>query len=141
MSCASFEDAVARHHQALAAFMRRDTQAFKDLYSRQDDATLANPFGGVARGWGEIPQRVDLAASYYEDGEVVSIETISSNHSDEFGYCFEVELLRGRLGKRDVIDEVGLRTTSVFRCEDGDWRLVHRHADPAIELRVPESIV
>jgi ketosteroid isomerase-like protein len=141
MSCASFEDAVARHHEALAAFMRRDARAIKDLYSRRHDATLANPFGGVARGWGEISQRVDQAASYYADGEVVSIETISSDHAEEFGYCVEIELLRGRLGSRDVIDEVGLRTTSVFRCEDGDWKLVHRHADPAIEPRVPESIV
>ena len=37
MSCASFEDAVARHHDALVAFMRRDTQLFKDVYSRRED--------------------------------------------------------------------------------------------------------
>jgi ketosteroid isomerase-like protein len=141
MPCASFEDAVASHHEALAAFVRRDTQPFKDLFSRQADATLANPFGGVARGWSEIPDRVDRAASFYTDGEVVSIETISADHSDDFGYSFEIEVLRGRLGNRDLIDDVGLRTTSVFRCEGGDWKLVHRHADPAIELRVPESIV
>jgi hypothetical protein len=140
MPCPTFEDAVARHHEALRAFVRRDTQPFKDLYSHHDDATLANPFGGVARGWGEVPDRTDRAASYYTDGEVVRIDTISSGHTDEIGYCFEIEYLRGRLGTRDVIDEIGLRTTSVFRCEDGDWKLVHRHADPAVELRVPESI-
>ena len=141
MSCATFEDAVARHHEALGAFMQRETQPFKDLYSRRDDATLANPFGGVAQGWGELRERIDRAASYYSDGEVVRIETISSDHTDDFGYCFEIEYLRGRLGSRDVIDEVGLRTTTVFRCEDGDWKLVHRHADAAVEVRAPESIV
>jgi ketosteroid isomerase-like protein len=141
VSCSSFEVAVARNHDAVAAFMRGDTQPFKDLYTRRDDATLANPFGGIARGWAEIPARLDRAASYYADGDVISVETIASDHSDDFGYSIEVERVRGRLGDRDVIDEVGLRTTSVFRCEDGDWRLVHRHADPATELRAPESIV
>ena len=141
MPCTSFEDAVARQHEALIAFMRRDTEPYKDIYSRRDDATLANPFGGVARGWGELPDRLDRAASYYTDGEVVRIELISSDHTDDFGYCLEIEYLRGRLGSRDVSDEVGLRTTTVYRCEDGDWKLVHRHADPAIELRPPEAIV
>jgi len=141
MRCASFEDAVVRNHEAIVAFMRRDTQPFKDLYSRRDDATLANPFGGVARGWAEIAPRIDRAASFYSDGETTGIETISSDHTDDFGYCFEIEHLRGRLGARDVVDEIDLRTSSVFRCEDGDWKLVHRHADPATDLRLPESIV
>ena len=141
MSCASFEDAVARHHDALVAFMRRDTQLFKDLYSRREDATLANPFGGIARGWQEIPARLDRVALHYEDGEVVGIDTISSDHSGDIGYCVEIEHVRGRVGSRDTIDEFGARTTSVFRCEDGAWRLVHRHADTAVELRAPESII
>jgi hypothetical protein len=44
MSCATFEDAMTRNHEALAAFMHGDTQPFKDLLSARDDITLANPF-------------------------------------------------------------------------------------------------
>ena len=123
MVCASFDDAMARNHEAIVAFMRRDTQPFKDLYSRRDDATLANPFGDVARGWDEIAPRIDQAASYYADGEAVSVQTVSVDHADDFGYCLEIERLRGRVGGRDVVDEVALRTTSVFRCEDAHRRL------------------
>jgi ketosteroid isomerase-like protein len=28
-------------------------------------------------------------------------------------------------------EELGLRVTQVYRRESGDWKLVHRHADPA----------
>jgi ketosteroid isomerase-like protein len=141
MTCASFDEVLGRNHEATAAFMRRDTQPFKDLFSRQDDATLANPFGGVARGFSEISPRLDRAATYYSDGEVIGTQTISTHHSDDLGYLLEIEHLRGRVGSRDVVDDVSLRVTSVFRCEDGEWRLVHRHADPASELRAPETIV
>jgi hypothetical protein len=42
MTAQTFEDAIERHHLALAEFMNRNTEPFKDLYSRRDDATLAN---------------------------------------------------------------------------------------------------
>jgi len=141
MSCASFDEVVARNREAAAAFMNRDTEPFKELFSHEDDATLANPFGGVARGFDAIAARVDRAASYYSQGAFVGEELISSHHSDDLGYILSVEHLRGRLGTRDVVDDVRLRVTSVFRCEDGEWRLVHRHADPASEVRAPETIV
>jgi hypothetical protein len=31
--------------------------------------------------------------------------------------------------------------TTIFRREDGAWRIVHRHADPITSPRTPESIV
>ena len=137
----TFDQAFERQHFAITKFMYGNTQPFKDLYSRGTDATLANPFGGVARGWDEILARLDRAASYHRDGDVVAIETISSGHSDELGYAIEIERLRARVGDPDAFDDVGLRTTTVFRREESGWRLVHRHADPAMELRAPETIV
>jgi ketosteroid isomerase-like protein len=141
LTASRFEEALERHHVAFAEFLNGNTQPFKDLYSRSDDATLANPFGGVARGWTEIPGRLDRAASYYEDGELLGIDTITANHAGDLGYTVEIERLRARVGGRTTVDEVALRTTSVFRREGSIWKLVHRHADPAVELRSPQSIV
>ena len=30
-----------------------------------------------------------------------------------------------------------LRVTHVVRCEGSEWRIVHRHADPLIETKMP----
>ena len=141
MASRSFDDVLVRQRDALLAFMHGDTQAFKELYSRSSDATLVNPFGGVARGWDEIPERLDRAASYYVDGEVLSVETVATDHSDDFGYAIEIERVRARVGDRDVFDEVALRTTTVYRREDSEWKLLHRHADPAVDIRAPEAIL
>jgi ketosteroid isomerase-like protein len=134
-----FDDVFERQHDAVRAFMQGNTEPFKDIYSQHDDATLANPFGGVARGWQEIASRLDRAASYYRDGDVLSIETIAAGHGAELGYAIEIERLRARIGSRSDFEDVALRTTTVFRREDAGWKLVHRHADPAVELRLPES--
>jgi ketosteroid isomerase-like protein len=34
-----------------------------------------------------------------------------------------------------------VRVTSIFRKEDGVWRLVHRHADPITSPRPAESVI
>jgi len=141
MAASTFEEAIEQHHRALDAFMRRDTEPFKALFTRRDDATLANPFGGIACGWQEIPTRLDAAAANYAEGEMVSIETISSAATDDLGYTVEIERVRAKVGERGMFDSVALRTTSVLRREGNEWRLVHRHADPLVELQAAESIV
>jgi hypothetical protein len=40
-----FKRAIAESHRALDEIARGDPSAFFELYSRGDDATLANPFG------------------------------------------------------------------------------------------------
>jgi len=141
MAASTFEEAVEQHHRALDAFMTRDTEPFKALFTRRGDATLANPFGGIARGWAEITTRLDAAAANYADGEVVSTETISAAATDDLGYTVEIERLSAKVGSRRMFDSVALRTTSILRREGKEWRLVHRHADPLVDLQAAESIV
>jgi hypothetical protein len=36
---------------------------------------------------------------------------------------------------------VSLRVTTLFRREDGVWKVVHRHADPITAKRPPQSVI
>jgi ketosteroid isomerase-like protein len=45
----------------------------------------------------------------------------------------EVERFRAKVGGREELAPVALRVTSIFRPEDGIWKVVHRHADPITE--------
>ena len=136
-----FKAVFERGHLALAEFFHGNTEPFKELYSKGDDATLANPFGGVAHGWQEVSARIDRAASYFADAELVSIETIICDQSGDLGFAFEIERASARVGGRATVDDWNLRTTTVYRREDTGWRLLHRHADPAVDVRLPASVV
>jgi ketosteroid isomerase-like protein len=39
-------------------------------------------------------------------------------------------LRRARIGDRDSVEPFDLRVTTTFRHESGEWKIVHRHADP-----------
>jgi uncharacterized protein (TIGR02246 family) len=136
-----FERAIAESHCALDEIARGDPSAFFELYSRGDDATLANPFGPPARGREQIEEAGRGAASNYRDGRAVEFENLAKLVTEDLAYILEIERFEAKVGERDVVTPVALRVTSIFRREDGKWKLVHRHADPITAARPAESVV
>jgi hypothetical protein len=59
---------IEQYHHALDAFMRGDAEPLKALYSRRDDAILANPFGPPVHGWDQVVLTMERAASHYREG-------------------------------------------------------------------------
>ena len=131
---------IERDHQALDAIVKGDSEPKKKLYSRRDDVTLANPFGLPARGWPAVAQTLQHAASQLREGQALAFERISEYATPELAYIVEIERYRGKVGSSDTAPNA-LRVTTVFRREDGEWRIVHRHADPITGPRPPESIL
>jgi ketosteroid isomerase-like protein len=129
------------YHRAGHAITNGNPEIYKELYSREDDITLANPFGPPARGWNDVSATLDRAAANYRDGEVVGFENVSTVVTPELAYTVEIESYRAKAGGAEELAPVSLRVTSVFRREDDAWKLVHRHGDPITMRRPAESVV
>jgi hypothetical protein len=43
------------------------------------------------------------------------------------------------LGGRAEAAPFTLRVSSIYRCEEGDWRIVLRHADPIVTARPSDA--
>ena len=52
----------------------------------------------------------------------------------------QIERREGIRRPHDTVVTV-LRATLVFRCEDGVWKIAHRHADPITSTRPPTTIL
>jgi ketosteroid isomerase-like protein len=126
-------------HRALDAFVKGDPEPKKRLFSRADDVTLANPLGPPARGWNQVEKTLERAASQLREGEVIGFERISGFATVDLAYIVEIERYRGKVGSVDEIAPNSLRVTTIFRREDGEWKIVHRHADPITSPRPIES--
>jgi ketosteroid isomerase-like protein len=129
------------YHRAGLEITNGNPEVYKSLYSRRDDATLANPFGPPVRGWKNVSATLDRAAENYLGGEVVGFENISTIIAADLAYTVEIENYRARVGGAEEMTPVSVRVTSVFRREDGVWKLLHRHADPITAPRSPESVI
>jgi ketosteroid isomerase-like protein len=111
------------------------------MYSRREDVTVANPFGMIMRGWPDVGETIARAAALYRDGEVVGFEQVTKFVTPDLACTVETERFKAKVAGRDEASALALRVTSIFRREDGGWKVVHRHADPLTTARPPESII
>jgi ketosteroid isomerase-like protein len=141
MAAAAFDQAVEQSHQALDEFVKGNSEPLKQLFSRREDISLANPFGPAVRGWVQAAATMDRAASTYSDGEALGFENLVTYTTSELAFIVEVERYKARVGGSREIVPLALRVTTIFRPEDGTWKIVHRHADPITAPRPAESVI
>ena len=75
------------------------------------------------------------------DGEITSFEVIVKYVTAEPAYTVWIERQQARLGGRQDITPFTLRVTMIFRPEDGEWKIVHRHADSITTPQPVESVI
>lgn len=135
MKTPTLESAIAASHNALAAILKGDQSGYLELFSTAEDVTLGNPFGPFGRGRKNVEARLAIAASKYRDGRNTNVELIEKYVSHELACVAEVESGEAKVAGSEEMSRISVRATSLFRLEAGNWKLVHRHADP---LGIPQ---
>ncbi len=124
--------------QANREMVQGDATRLKQIYSHQDDITILGGFGGIAQGWLQVEPRLNWAASQFARGTFAE-EEVSVVVGTELAYTVAIERNQVDVGQPPVPQTLELRVTQIFRREPAGWRLVHRHADPLVHQRSPQS--
>jgi ketosteroid isomerase-like protein len=132
---------IERYHLAQGELLKGNPEPVKKLTSHRDDVTLANPLGPPVHGWDEVAAATERAASNFRDGENIGFEVIERYVTPELAYAVRIERARAKVGGREEMTPITLRATMVFRPEEGEWKVVHRHADPITTPRSAESVI
>jgi ketosteroid isomerase-like protein len=138
---AGLEAAIGRYHAAAAEFVIGDPASYKAVFSHRDDVCVANPFNPKAHGWTEVSEMIDRAANLWRDGEVIGFERVAQAVGSDLAYILEIERFHAKIGDAEESSPIELRVTSVLRLEDGDWKVVHRHADPITTPQPADSVI
>ena len=137
----SLEAMLERCHVALGEIVRGNAEPWADLFSRERDVSLGNPFGPFALGFDEVMLAARKAAERYRDGELIGFDRIATHEAADLACVVEVERFRARVGDSTELSPVSLRVTSLYRAENGEWKLAHRHADPITTPRPAASVL
>jgi ketosteroid isomerase-like protein len=119
---------IPRLRNEVLALHSGDAAPRKVLWSHHDPVTL---FGAEMsrRGWVELEPAFDRLAASFSGGESCEYEVLGAGVSGGLGYVVAIERSVAASGGRPPV-RYALRVTTVFRREDGDRKVVHRHGDP-----------
>ena len=135
------DELLEQFHLAQGEFLKGNPEPVQKLYSHREDVSLANPYGPPVRGWEQVAKTIEHASSLRSDGEFVGSEIVAKYVTPELAYVVQIERAEAKVGGREEITPYALRSTNIFRLEEGEWKVVHRHADPITTPQPAESVI
>jgi len=118
----------AEFYAALTAMAGGDASSMKGIWVDSPDATALHPIGGRDQGTEQVLASFGQVGSLASGGNVqIADQTIQV--SGDLAYEIGREVGEVSLaGEQIAIDH---RVTNIYRKVDGQWKLIHHHADTA----------
>ncbi len=127
----SLAELITRMDEAADAYMRGDIRRYLQLIPNAPDCSLMPPYGGGPLSTaGRTEADIGATSAYFKNGEA-TIEVYAAHRSGGLAVLVLIERQHGEVGGTSDQDW-SLRITLVFRRDDEQWLLVHRHADPLV---------
>src|SRR4029453_12750179 len=120
---------LARQAEAEEAFVvRGDPRPRMELWSRRDPVTLFGAIGMSEAGWDKLSEIFPWVASRFSNGRDFRFDVEVVHVNGDTAYTLGFERFNGSIAGRPV-EPVTVRVTHIYRREDGEWKIVHRHGD------------
>ena len=116
-----------RIDEAEIALHNGDGDLRRGMWSRTEPLTL---FGAAmnGRGWGEVGAIFDALETQFSNCTAYRNEIVAAEARGDLAYVVALEHTTASINGAPPKPYV-LRVTTVFRREDGEWKVVHRHGD------------
>jgi ketosteroid isomerase-like protein len=104
-----------------------DADAFAAIWSEADDISHLGPTGALCTGRAAVMAQFAKEAAMGFQGSLVADDR-RLVEGPEMGYLVCIERTSGMTQAGETI-QCDIRSTTVFRRENGHWRAVHHHTD------------
>ncbi|HEY2708710.1 MAG TPA: NAD(P)H-dependent oxidoreductase [Caulobacteraceae bacterium] len=125
-----FDAFMKRRDEIAEAFVNGEAAPLEAIVVRHDPASFFSPGGDHQQGAASIAARYEEDSRSFAKPGRSELEVLQSAASGELAFWTGLQHAEARMGDKPP-QQMTLRVTEVFRFEDGDWKLAHRHADQA----------
>jgi ketosteroid isomerase-like protein len=128
---------LPRQIEAEEAIHNGDVEPRLALWSRNEPVTLLGALGMVDSDWATVEETFRWVASKFSNCTSYEFELIAAGVSGDVAYTVGYERTVASRDGAPPSPSV-LRATHAYRREDGEWKIVHRHADgTGVDLSPP----
>ena len=121
---ADVEAVLAANRAFYEAFNARDLAAMAALWSRNVEATCIHPHRAMLVGREDVLRSWRAILGHPEQPKIV--------------FAAERPRIVGDIGVvtgREVVAAVPIAATNIYVREDGEWRMIHHHGSPVIQVQ------
>ena len=129
MAAKNFEQFLKQRKAASDDYVNGKFAALEKISALDSPATIFGPKGDCVQG----PEQVNAAnakgAGQFKPGGSNTFDVIHHGADGDLAYWVGIQRSVVRMQGHDAPIPMDLRVTEIFRCDGGEWKLVHRHAD------------
>jgi ketosteroid isomerase-like protein len=125
-----FQQFLQQREAASGEYMSGNPDPLGRIAAQQLLATFFSPRGDATTGTREVWAKYERDASVFTSCTENAFETLDSASGDDIAYWVGFQRSEASMRGADQPVRFDLRVTEIYRREDGQWKLVHRHADP-----------
>lgn len=115
--------------QASTDFVEGKFASLKDLSVSNAPATIFPPSGTIIQGASVVNEFNEKSAELFKPGAENSFEILHQYADEHVAYWAGVQRSKVQMAGHVEKVDFNLRVTEIFRKENGEWKLMHRHAD------------
>lgn len=98
----------------------------EELWSHDESVTAMHPIDGRDIGWTAVKNSFDQVAGIATDGKMELKDQLIRVVGD-VAYEIGTETGKFKLAGNEV--KIGQRVTNIYQLKDGQWKMIHHHAD------------
>ena len=126
---ASFQEFLRTRERISNDYINGNPDPLDGIATQRDPATFFPPSGSTVQGAAEVSAAQHQGALRFGEGSTGPFEIMQSASSGTLAFWTGLQHANVRMEGQDERVPMQLRTTEVFRLEEGEWKLIHRHAD------------
>ena len=121
---------MRQREAASRAFVNGDSAPLERVATQVSPATIFGPRGDCVQGAENVNAANAGGAKMFETGGESSFEIQQMASDGDIAFWAGIQRSTVRMHGKTKAIAMDLRVTEAFRREEGEWKLVHRHADP-----------
>ena len=119
---------LERQIEAERALINGDPGPRLAMTSMQDPVTVFGAKVPVRQGWDEVSETIRWLAARWSEPTEYRFDLVAADVSGDMAYLVGFEHVANSVVGVPV-EPYTLRVTHIFRRENGEWKIAHRHAD------------
>jgi ketosteroid isomerase-like protein len=126
-----FDTFFVRRTKAAEAYTNGDFSPLATLIAHTGAASFHSPRGDTVTEADAVAERYRRDATSFQAGGQSRFEILQKASSGDIAFWTGFQVARVKLAGKSEDVEMRIRITEIFRKINGEWKMIHRHADVA----------
>lgn len=124
-----FETFLKRREEASTAFVNGDFDPLDGVSTHTSPATIFGPNGDCIQDADQVNTANATGAKRFKPGSENAFDIMHTAADQNIAYWVGIQRSVVQMHGQEQGIPMDLRVTEIFRRENGQWKLIHRHAD------------